>query len=338
MSKLWRLPPERARSTVLLAGGTASVLGQSGQLPGTENLSARRATFRGIAWALATVLIWGGWPAFTRMSVTQALSPEDLVAMRYAIGGVILLPILIKQAERIPLSGWREGVVLAFFQGAPLALLVTLGVQYAPASHMGALSPGLLPLFAAIWGMWFFNERPSAGRMLGLALILGGAVLMAGISLSTFRDATWKGDLLFICAGMMGSIYTVRMRHCGLSAMQGAALIGVYSMAYLPLYAWLWFPHSRLFEASGGELLLQATYQGVLMGAVALFSLSRAIVALGAVRATAFVSLVPVLGTLFGALILHEIPTISEALSVTAISLGVLLAARASLRQGDGAR
>jgi drug/metabolite transporter (DMT)-like permease len=282
----------------------------------------------GVFWALLTVTIWGAWPAVTRLTVTQTMTPQDLVALRYAIGGLILLPVLIGQAGRMPRRGWSEGVVLAVCQGAPLALLVTIGVQFAPASHMSSLSPGPLALFAALLGFLFFHERISASRMLGLVLILGGALLMAGVSLSTFADDTWKGDLLFISAGFMGSIYAVRMRHSGLTAMQGAALISVYSLVfYLPLYAWFWLGAGQLAQAPIGELVFQAFYQGVLMGAVALFSLSRAIVILGAARAAAFISLVPVLGTALGFAILNEIPSASETTAVVAISAGVLLAA-----------
>jgi drug/metabolite transporter (DMT)-like permease len=69
------------------------------------------------------------------------------------------------------------------------------------------------------------------------------------------------------------------------------------------------------------------------MGAVSLFSLSRAIVALGATRATAFISLVPVFGSLLGWVILHEVPSLFEVASVVSISIGVFLASGAvSLR------
>jgi drug/metabolite transporter (DMT)-like permease len=299
-------------------------------LPATKHglVISSQSIVVGVLWALLTVTIWGAWPSVTRLSVTETMTPYDLVALRYAIGGLILLPILIQQASRIPRRGWYEGVVLAVCQGAPLALLVTIGVQFAPASHMASLSPGPLALFAALLGFLFFHERFSVSRMLGLVLILGGSLLMAGVSLSIFADDTWKGDLLFISAGFMGSIYAVRMRYSGLSAMQGAAFISVYSMVfYLPFYAWFWLRSGQLAHAPIGELLFQAFYQGALMGAVALFSLSRAIVILGAARAAAFISLVPVLGTLLGYAILGEIPSASETFAVVAISLGVLLAA-----------
>jgi len=139
--------------------------------------------------------------------------------------------------------------------------------------------------------------------------------------------SAWKGDILFVCAGFMGATYAVRMRRSGLSAMEGAALISVYSMLlYLPLYATLWLPSSSLFTVSRAELLFQGFYQGFLMGAVSLFSLSRAIVALGATRATAFISLVPVLGSVLGTAILNEVPSIIEDAGIVSISLGVLLA------------
>ena len=39
----------------------------------------------------------------------------------------------VHTGKALPLRGWREGLVLAFCQGAPLALLVTIGVRFAPA-------------------------------------------------------------------------------------------------------------------------------------------------------------------------------------------------------------
>ena len=293
---------------------------------GSAAASQSPAAAVGILWALLTVAIWSAWPAYTRLSVIDTLTPQDLVALRYAVGGAILVPVLIRHARAMPQGGWRQGLLLAFFQGAPLALLVTVGVRYAPAGHMAALSPGLLPLFAAVIGAVFLRERLSPARSMGVALIATGAFAMAGLSLGSLSSGVWKGDLLFICAGFMGSIYAVRMRRSGLSAITGAALIGVYSMLlYLPLYGALWLESGGLRSAPVLELAFQALYQGLLMGAVSLFSLSRAIVILGATRAAAFISLVPVLGTIIGALVLRERPSLTEWLAVGSISLGVLL-------------
>jgi drug/metabolite transporter (DMT)-like permease len=280
----------------------------------------------GAMWALLTVVIWSAWPSYTRLSITTTLSPLDLVALRYAIGSLLLLPVLIRHGRHISPRGWREGLVLAVLQGAPLAILVTAGLRFAPAGHMAALSPGLLPLFAAFISYFFFGEQLSGARICGLALITLGALALVFVSIGALAGAAWKGVLFFLCAGMLGATYAVRMRRSGLSAMESAALISVYSMLFcLPLYAALWLPSSNLFAISRTELLFQGFYQGVLMGAVSLFSLSRAIVALGATRATAFISLVPVLGSVLGTAILGEVPSMIEGTGVICISVGVLL-------------
>ena len=85
--------------------------------------SASRSIAIGVGWALLTVAVWAAWPAFTRLSVTSHLNPEDLVLLRYGLGGLLLLPVLLRNASRMTPGGWREGIWLATFQGAPLALI-----------------------------------------------------------------------------------------------------------------------------------------------------------------------------------------------------------------------
>jgi drug/metabolite transporter (DMT)-like permease len=202
-----------------------------------------------------------------RLSITTTLSAQDLVALRYAIGCLLFLPVLIHGARRISPRGWREGLTLAFLQGAPLAMLVTLGLRFAPAGHMAALSPGLLPLFAASVGYVFLNEPLSSTRICAIALIGFGALALVFVSVGVLTGSAWKGDVLFVCAGFMGATYAVRMRRSGLSALEGAALISVYSMLlYLPLYATLWLPTSSLFAVSSASLGKEKTWERKVLG------------------------------------------------------------------------
>jgi hypothetical protein len=56
------------------------------------------STALGAMWALLTVVIWSAWPSYTRLSITTTLSAQDLVALRYAIGCLLFLPVLIHGA------------------------------------------------------------------------------------------------------------------------------------------------------------------------------------------------------------------------------------------------
>ncbi|MFN7308544.1 MAG: EamA family transporter, partial [Alphaproteobacteria bacterium] len=195
----------------------------------------------GSLWASLTVIVWSAWPAFTRLAVTESVTPPDIVLLRYGIGGLILLPVLLRLAGTMPRHAWLEGLWFALLQGAPLAMLTTQGLALAPAGHL-TLSTGLMPLFTSLLCFYFLDEAISRLRKFGLALITLGALAIGGVSISSIHLDYWKGDILFVCAGMMGSVYLLRMRRSGLSALQGAALLSVYSMLiYLPFFIWFFW-------------------------------------------------------------------------------------------------
>ena len=279
----------------------------------------------GVAWALLTVAIWGFWSAYTRLGLSRSLHPEDLVALRFGISGLLLLPLLVRISRDISRAIWIEGVLLAVCQGAPFVLVLAVGLVFAPANHAPALTTGLMPLFAAALGFLFFARRTDANRSIGLVLIICGALALVGVSfLSDTR--VLLGDLLFVSASVMATIYTLRAGHLGLTALQGTGIVCVYSMiGYLPVYLFFGDTH-RFLEAPLQEVLFQAIFQGVLMGTVSMLTFNKAIGLLGAPMASAFVSLVPVVATLAAIPILHEIPSVSESLAIAAISCGVLVA------------
>ena len=204
-------------------------------------LAKANAKLHGTLWAALTVIVWSAWPAFTRLAVTQSVTPADIVLLRYGIGGLILLPVLLRLAGSMPRRAWLEGLWFALLQGAPLAMLTAQGLALAPAGHL-TLSTGLMPLFTSLLCFYFLGEAISRLRKAGLALITLGALAIGGVSMASIHLDYWKGDILFVCAGMLGSVYLLRMRRSGLSALQGAALLSVYSMLiYLPFFIWFFW-------------------------------------------------------------------------------------------------
>ncbi|MFN7305839.1 MAG: EamA family transporter, partial [Acetobacteraceae bacterium] len=124
----------------------------------------------GTLWAALTVIVWSAWPAFTRLAVTESVTPADIVLLRYGIGGLILLPVLLQLAAFMPRHAWLEGLWFALLQGAPLAMLTAQGLALAPAGHL-SLSTGLMPLFTSLLCFYFLGEAISRLRKYGLALI-----------------------------------------------------------------------------------------------------------------------------------------------------------------------
>ena len=281
----------------------------------------------GTLWAALTVIVWSAWPAFTRLAVTESVTPADIVLLRYGIGGLILLPVLLRLAGSMPRHAWLEGLWFALLQGAPLAMLTAQGLALAPAGHL-TLSTGLMPLFTSLLCFYFLGEAISRLRKYGLALITLGALAIGGVSIASIHLDYWKGDILFVCAGMLGSVYLLRMRRSGLSALQGAALLSVYSLLiYLPFFVFFFWGTSKLTQIPVSDLLFQGFYQGVLMGALTIFSLGRSTMLIGAPATAMSLALLPVASFLLAFFILDEVPTFFEILGAIAISLGAFLSA-----------
>lgn len=280
----------------------------------------------GVAWGVAAMLTWASWFAVTRLSVTRELGVADIAALRIGGGSLVLLPLLLRDAGGIPRRAWWGGVALSACWGAPFVFLVALGIQMTSAAHAAALTPGTMPVFAGLIGWAVLRERPGPQRLLGFAIIAAGVLTL---SLSFAGSGSWLGNAALLAAAALWATYTLRVRGSGLSPVQAAALVCLYSAAvYLPLY--LLSGAQRLTAAPLAEVLLQAAYQGILVGGLSVVAFNQAVARLGSGAASAIVSLVPVAAALLAIPLLGEVPTPLDAAAITAIAAGVFLAARAA--------
>jgi drug/metabolite transporter (DMT)-like permease len=294
------------------------------------------AFFPGVLWGLAAVLIWAGWWVLTRFSVTGSLRATDLAALRFGLAGLVMLPVFLR--HRIAIG--RVPKLLLFFMvlgaGAPYALVAAFGLKFARAGNGGALGTGFLPLAVTLLAGAFHGERAGLERYTGLAAIVAGAVLVAGVEHWSWGtpDALAAPGIFFISASMWAG-FTLAMRRSGLSAMAATATVCVLSgVAYLPIYA-LILPHDGLTAAPAGTLVTQAVYQGILTSFCALFCFSKSVIHLGAARAAVFPALIPVAATGLGLAALSEVPTAAETVGVCLISLGAWRASTAKSRHRE---
>lgn len=287
-----------------------------------------RPLHRGLACLAATLAIWSLWPVYTRMGVTGTLEPDDIVFLRFAVSGVIFLPILLAQRQTLPKSAWLWGIGFALCQGPLFVFALALGLRLAPAGYAGALAPGVMPLFAAVLGLLLFRERIARHRLLGLAAIVLGASTMALLG-ATRDGAVVAGSALLILSAFMAAVNVVLIPRSGLTAIQAAALMCVYSMiAYVPFY--FAAGTGRLFEAGLGEIVFQGLLQGVLMAGVSLVAYNSAVMLLGTSRASSILAIAPIATMAAAIPILGEVPHWIEVLGAAAIASGVAVATGAA--------
>ena len=282
----------------------------------------------GFALAFAALTIWAGWFAVTRFSLTRELGAYDIAALRLGVGALVLLPAFLRTARGIPRAAWREGAILSACWGAPFVLLLSWGTGLSSAAHAAAITPSTMPVFAGVIGWAVLRDRPGRWRWLGYAVICAGVAALPAMRhpAEDARDA-WAANAALLAAAGLWAVYTLRVRRSGLTPLQAAALVCIYSsLAYLPIYALSGV--SRLHLAPWPEVALQALYQGVLVSGLSIIAYNRAIALVGPGAAASVVSLVPVVATLLGIPILGEWPTPLATAAVAAIVAGVLLAVR----------
>jgi drug/metabolite transporter (DMT)-like permease len=109
-------------------------------------------------------------------------SPTVIAAATFVTGALIMLPFGIARAP-LDVPGWKAlGSVAALaFLGTTVAYLVHFRIVTRYGSARASLVTYLLPAFALLYGTVLLGEPVRAPALGGLALILGGVALGAGI-------------------------------------------------------------------------------------------------------------------------------------------------------------
>ena len=291
----------------------------TGPLPGVGQFVS------GASCAIAAVAIWAGWLVMMRLGVTTRLSAPDLTALRFAIAGPVLLPVVLRRGLAINRLGWPGFAAVVTGVGAPIVLIIGAGLQFAPVAHAGALFQGTVPLAVACLAAVVLKERVGAIRKAGLFLVVCGGLTIGGLGLSNLGGRQSIGHLLFLSATCMWACYTVAIRRAHIDGLHAAAIAAVVSLLlYLPIYLAVF--ENGLFNVPLADLVFQALYQGVLTAAISLALYGRAIRLLGASNAAAFVALGPIMAALMAIPALGEWPSNTAWGAILIIATGVYLA------------
>ncbi len=278
----------------------------------------------GALYGLAAVCIWAAFIVVSRLGVSTSLTPWDVAAIRFCVAGLLLLPYLLRKRLALDRLGWIGLMAIAIGSGAPMVLLVSAGLLFAPAAHAGALFPGVMPLMVAMLAAVLLKEAFTPQKVGGLILIVLGAIGIVWASGGTIGTRQNIGHLLFLCAGLAWAGYTVAMRRARLDGLHAAAISAVVSLVlYVPIYAVA--THASVLRAPLFDVALQAVVQGVLTAILALLLYGRMVAIFGATGGAAFVALTPAMTALLAIPVLGEWPSAVDLIAIGLISIGVYL-------------
>lgn len=267
--------------------------------------------------------LWGGSFLFMRYAVPD-FGVVPLIWLRVALASICLLPLLLmkRQFGALRRQAGALTVMGLFNSGLPFLLIAwaTLSITAGLASIMNAMTPVFTALIGALW----LGDRLDGRRGLGLLLGLAGVALLAADK-ADFRPggSGWAIVAMVLATACYGFAANHTRRYLqGVPALVNATGTQLVSaLVLLPPALWSW-PE----RMPGLGPWLAALVLGVACSALAYLLFFRLIARVGASRAVTVTFLVPVFGTLWGALFLDEPVTASMLAGGAVVLLGTGLA------------
>jgi len=160
--------------------------------------------------ALFVTFLWSSSYVLVKVGLTE-MSPLSLVALRYAVASLILLPLALRREGGEFLRDSRNVVKMAVLglSGYTVAQgLQCLGLFYLPAISVTFLL-NFTPLIVAVLGVVALKEYPRLHQLAGMGLVLVGAYMYFNAPLGGNRLV---GVGITLVSGIGGGSYLVLSR------------------------------------------------------------------------------------------------------------------------------
>ena len=257
--------------------------------------------------ALLTILIWGTTFISTKVLLAD-FQPIEILFFRFVMG---LLALLIVYPHRMPKTTGRQELI---FAGAGLCgvclyyLLENIALTYTMASNVGVII-SVSPFFTAILSHIFLKQ----GEKLRASFFIGFVVAMVGIALISFNGSALQlnpaGDLLALLAAFLWACYSIltrKIRDFGFHTIQTTRRVFFYGILFMIPALFLFDFKLELGRFANITYLLNIIFLGLGASALCFVTWNFAVRLLGAVKASVYIYLVPVITVAASVLILRE--------------------------------
>lgn len=292
-----------------------------------------------------TVLFWAGNFVLAR-SLVDVLPPFSMAGMRWSLAFLILLPLVYTRVKRewpVILKHWKIVSVLSMFGVAAFNCLIYLGVQKTTATN-ATLLQSAIPIMVLLVCVLVYREKLSKRQLLGvLSSFVGVLFIISEGKLSTLLSLQLNtGDLWILAAVTCWTIYSILLRYkpvqiSGLSLLAANIFIGnllIYPFVYMELFVWEKQGFSLAQFSLTQDIVIAIIYLAVFPSLLSYLFWNRAVAEVGAAKASLFIHLLPVFGTILAAIFLDEQPQTFHFIGILLIFTGIYLAIITDLLKG----
>ena len=277
-----------------------------------------------------TVLFWSGNMVVGR-GIRHDVGPLTMAFWRWLIAFALVIPFAwphLRSQWPMLKQGWK-----------PLLVLGLLGVggyntfAYIALQHTSATNAALLNSFVPVMTIaisWAFLGKPlSKPQAAGVAISLCGALtIVSRGDLQVLAHLNLNiGDVWMLLAVFDWALYTIALawRPAGVHPMlMLAATTAIGLCALAPAYAWELLVQGRTLQLNSTTLSALA-YVGAFPSFIGYVFYNRGVAEVGANKASLFIHLMPVFGTILSAIFLGEVPQWFHYAGIALIFSGIWL-------------
>lgn len=284
----------------------------------------------GHAAALITIIIWGTTFISTKILLRE-FAPVEILFIRFIIGFLVLWAIC---PRRLKITERKQEVVfiLAGLCGVCLYyLLENIALTYTLASNVGVIISAA-PLFTAL-----LSKIVEKDETLRASFFIGFMIAFIGIALISFQGARLKvnpiGDLLSLLAAFIWACYSILTRkisRLGYPVIQTTRRTFGYGILFMiPALCFVdlrWDLERFLNPVYIGNIL----FLGLGASALCFVTWNLAVKALGAVKTSVYIYLVPVITVVTSVIVLKEKITVLSVAGIILTLGGLLISERKS--------
>lgn len=263
-------------------------------------------------------------------SALSEIDPLSFNGLRFIFAAAVLWAVLFYKGEliRIKKGDWPKLIGMGLLGNLIYQGLFIIGIDYTYAAN-AAVMLGTIPIWVALFSHFFNLERMNLLKVMGVIAAFGGIVFIVSGGEKPFSlgSDTFIGDLTIITAAVVWGGYTILSktfldRYTPIQFSTIMATIGCVVLFLIGLPNITQLEWTSISAAAYGGVI----YSGLLSIGVAYLIWNNGLQLVGAVHTSTYQNLVPVMGLIFGVVLLNESLTLLQYTGSALVIIGIILA------------
>ena len=276
-----------------------------------------------IIWALNFTVI--------KVSLEQ-MDAFSFNGLRFIFAAVILCVALWQKGQKLRFKKehWIPLFLLGLLGNLVYQMVFIIGIDLTLAAN-AAVMLGTIPIWVAVLSHFFTDEKLTKIKTLGALVAFSGVALIiaGGKNPISFGSTTFIGDVIVVISAIVWATYTILSKkylkvYTPTQYSTLMAIIGVLTLTSVGVPSIVDID----WEALTWEAYIGVIYSGAFSVGLAYLIWNNGIIKIGAVRTAAYQNLVPVLGLIFGIILLNEELTLKQYIGAFLVISGIIISRR----------